>query len=78
MFKSAGVPDDPVPFIGTVPVMLGIAVLLITCAMTTIGGMILYSKRKRATTRKTQKEVSTSELSPLSSNDLPLQTVNER
>ena len=59
------------------PVTLGvIAVLLIACIMTAICGMML-SKRKKTTWNPTN-EQSTSKLKPLPTDDLLLQTINDR
>ena len=78
MFESAGVRGNPVPFVVIVPVILGVvAVLLIACVITAIGGMI-YTKRKKTTTWNTLKKQFASELSPLPTDDLVHQTINER
>ena len=80
---TTGVWDDSVPInivMISVPVIsVVIVVLLIACVTTAIGG-IVYSKRKKTTkfTRSTPNEQSISELSPLPTDDLPLQTINER
>ena len=78
MFESAGVRDDPDPFVMIVPVISGVfAVLLIACVTTAIGGLV-YSKSKKTTTWNATKEQSTSVLSPHPTKNLVLQTVTER
>ena len=79
MFESAGVHDDPVPFVMIVPVISGVsAVLLIACVTTAIGGIIIYSKRKLTTTWNTQNKRFTSELSQIPTDDLLTQAKKER
>ena len=80
MFESAGVHviDYPVPFAVIAPVISGvIAVLLIACVITAIGG-IIYSKRKLTTTWNTQNKRFTSKLSQIPTDDLLTQAKKER